>query len=248
MSRSMKGSALRSARTKSAADISENNNHKMKIGIGYCHYGIVHERFMRSLLDLIVHESARGNECQLLSAKGAYIAESRNCIVTEFLKTDANWLLFLDNDMIFAPDMLQQLLAEAVNSETYRPIVAGFYLTQYRFDDNSGVCSSWLEYNAAGKLSTIGELRANAVREVAACGMGGTLISRAVFEAVAQMFAKDDNWTWYGHDLIDGVRHGEDVTFCLRARVAGFKSYGTTSVQLGHIKTQCLDLSAIKKP
>ncbi len=208
----------------------------MNIVIGYCHYGIVHERFMQSLIDLLAYETSRGiNLIRTSSAQGAYIAECRNIIVEEFLKTDAEWLLFLDIDMTFTPDLLCVL--QSVADEGHN-IVAGFYLTQAK----GKLCASWLEYGAEGVLRTVGKIEKDKVVKLASAGMGGTLISRRVFESIE---TPGDNYRWFGHDLINGVRHGEDVTFCLRAKQAGYTPYGVTAAQLGHLKTRCLDIDAL---
>jgi hypothetical protein len=107
------------------------------------------------------------------------------------------------------------------------------------------MCSSWLEYGPTGKLQTTGAIKLGGVNEVASVGMGGTLIHRKVFEAFPDA---GDDWRWYGHDLIDGVRHGEDVTFCLRAGGLGFKCFGIGCVQMGHIKSRVLDISQLPPP
>ena len=75
--------------------------------------------------------------------------------------------------------------------------------------------------------------------ELGSCGMGCTLIHRNVFEKLQQILS-DDPWPWFGHDIIQTVRGaeraGEDVTFCKRAREAGFKIVGHCGVTVEHYK------------
>ena len=195
---------------------------------------------MQSVLDMVSHEAQRNvNILRNSSARGAYIADCRNKIVEGFLNTTAEWLLFLDIDMVFAPDLVEALLSAANDEDHERKILAGFYLTPTA----QKPCSAWLVYGPNGKLQTIGSFNVGEVKEVASVGMGGTLIHRSVLEAFP--LAADD-WRWFGHDLIDGVRHGEDVTFCLRAAGLGFKSYGVGWVQMGHIKSHVLDTAILK--
>ena len=66
------------------------------------------------------------------------------------------------------------------------------------------------------------------VTRIEACGMACTLIHREVLRAVEDANG-DDPWTWFGHDLVNGLRLSEDYTFCRRARAAGItRSTGST--------------------
>lgn len=213
-----------------------------KVVVAYCHNGTVQERFNRSLLDLLVYETSKGlRSIELCSAVGPYIEDNRNSIVVEFLKTKAEWLMFFDNDMTFTPDLMDTLFSVADN---HRRIVAGFYLT---LTDKGAMCSSWLDFGPNGTLQTMGAIKRDHLHEVASVGMGGTLIHRSVFQAISEVRSSlpPDNWIWYGRDLINGIRHGEDVTFCLRARDAGFPSWGYSRAQLGHLKSRCLTIDAL---
>lgn len=197
---------------------------------------------MQSVLNLLIREAARKQfGIQVISVKGPYIPESRNGIAKKFLETDSEWLLSVDNDMIFQPNLLEVLMDVAGSD---KKIVGGFYLTYY---ENNTPGSTWL-VEVDGKLFTVGKVENDMTVAVNAVGMGGTLIHRSVFEAVRDAYQDNDEWPWYAHDLTNGKRMGEDVTFCYRASQCGFKTYGTTKASLGHLKTKCLDLSEVLTP
>ncbi len=203
--------------------------------IGYCHNGTVRAEFHGCLIGLMLHEAKRGKlkNLQRCNVGGAYIAQNRNIIAENFLATDFEWLLFLDNDMVFNGDLLK-LLLESADANAKTPVVA------------------WLVRGPDGKLGTIPEVDCQSIIPLAACGMGGTIIHRDVFLGIRAERAsrgikpEDDDWEWFGHDLDHGQRMGEDVTFCLRAAAAGFATYGVGSIQLGHVKARHIDLSVLK--
>ena len=77
--------------------------------------------------------------------------------------------------------------------------------------------------------------------------MGFTLIHRSVLEKLAVEYA-DDPWHYFGHDIINNSHVGEDLTFCNRARKAGFSVWGHGGVLLGHTKAKTLVVSDVMNP
>ena len=216
---------------------------KHDVCVGFCHAGTVHEPFMQSMIGLLLYDANREQRIKdVQSVCGSYIAESRNLVVKEFLKTSCTWLLFFDNDVVFNPNILE--LLSALTDEQHK-IIGSFYLNYY-VDGN--LHPTWLEYNSNGDLQTVGNIENNKLINVASVGMGGTLIHRDVFETIQKRRQASDNWIWYGHDIDKkGERMGEDVTFCLRAKQYGFNTYGYTGVQLGHRKTKTVTIDDVIK-
>lgn len=212
--------------------------------IGYCHNGTIHDGFHKSLLGLLFYEMQQGRLFTLIDAKGAYIAKSRNLMVRKFLSTECEWLLSLDNDMQFEPTLLESLMDFA---RAYLPdgglvrIAAALYLN-YIAGQDASPCSTWLTHRDDGLLQTHDYSKRNGPETVASVGMGGTLIHRSVLEAMRDKYEPTDDWPWFGHDLHNGHRVGEDVSFCLRAASVGFQSWGVPSLTMGHIKTHVLNV------
>lgn len=145
---------------------------------------------------------------------GGIIARVRNDAVRWFIdETDLPWLWFVDADMKVAwytlPEMRGGIRQEG-------PCVASAATNGLVGD---GPRLTWL-HNGEHPLEAPEQLT-----EIEACGMACTLVHREVLSAVAAQHASDP-WPWFGHDIVDGKRLGEDYTFCHRAREAGYSIYG----------------------
>lgn len=214
---------------------------KTTIAVAYVSGGMVHEEFMTSLLQLYGWDS-QNRRCiaALIRHKGLYVAGLRNGVCRDFLKTKADYLFFLDTDMVFTPAQVYALLDAANPAE--QPIVSGLYFTY--FDDV--ILPVWHEHYEDGTLGTVRQIGPVA-RELAACGMGFTLIHRRVLEALDD---PKEEWPWFGHDPMQTKegphRLGEDITFCLRAAAHGFKTWGIP-IPVGHLKTRQVNIETFIK-
>lgn len=151
-------------------------------------------------------------------AFGSDRIRGRNNIVRESLEIGSEWVMFIDDDHVFQPDLLLRLLAHE------KMIVASLYLQRSlpclpvaytdRLDDD-------LTYTPL-RLSE--QPTDASLIEVRAAGTGGMLIRSEVFHAL------EDPW------FRDGAA-SEDLMFCERARDAGFQVYCDLQAQLGHCTT-----------
>lgn len=206
-----------------------------RVHLGFC-YGNIEAPFMLSVLAwerwLVAHE---GYLPGYSATKNLYIAENRNKLVEQFLaEGSADWLWVLDTDIKFAPDTCARLLEVAHPEQA--PIVAGAYWGDFEDD---GYALTWHAATPEG-LRLFRRLPEHGQPiELGSCGMGCTLIHRSAFEKLAEVH-KDDEWKWFGHDVIPGLpdRAGEDVTFCVRARAAGLRVVGHCGVVVDHYKRQ----------
>lgn len=73
--------------------------------------GYIHARTATALMAMTAAAGAAGLGLMSLTLEGSMITKSRNDIVDMALKHDADYLLFVDGDMIFPPDTLQRLLS-----------------------------------------------------------------------------------------------------------------------------------------
>ncbi len=194
--------------------------------------GLIHLPFHVSVLRTVMQQG------ELLSSVThsvhAYIPEARTNAVRMFLEGDAEWLWFLDYDLVFNPDTLPKLLE--VVDPVERPIVCGLYFI--RLNDGQ-IWPCWLEKDEDGDPRNPRTVEAGELREVFAVSMGCTMIHRSVLEKMEQA-RPDDPWPWFGHDIYHGKRSSEDMTFCMRARELGFPSYGYAGVVCDHIKTEVI--------
>jgi hypothetical protein len=195
--------------------------------------------FVASLLDLWERELPSSREklrpgVARRGVKGLYVPLNRNAVVEHFLKGDSEWLWFLDTDVSFAPDLIDYLLAVADPEK--RPIVAAIYFVQL---PGAPANTWWPAWHPAEDAPVPDRIDLGSLYELGHVGMGCTLIHRTVLERMREKYDADP-WHWFSHDIAEGPdgleRAGEDVTFCRRARAAGFSVWGL-ALPVDHHKT-----------
>jgi hypothetical protein len=214
----------------------------------FIHNGSVATCFMESFLAAFAEDAMRhsrgGHRRRLVeyqTQQGPYIQSNRSLVAKYFLRhTAAQWLWWLDNDIEFPPDSLYRLLRAAEVHEC--GILGAAYWNQYGASSESttGRYLSWLLFTDEGVRAVENLPEEVDPCEVTAVGMGCTLIHRDVVAAVDAAHPEHP-WSTFGADLLrydDGTSDvmGEDVTFCLRAQRAGYKTYGLPSLIVEHHK------------
>jgi len=207
--------------------------------IGYPHAGMVHEPFMRSLLEFQFHDVRdRGVLHSACGAMGPSITDNRNRICRRVLSCpEVQWLLFVDTDICFKPEQVYRLL------DHQQKIVTGLYFG--RPGTNEKLVPLWYECdNRIDDFNVrIVEHVAPELKPIEACGMGFCLIHRSVLEAFPN---ENDDWRWFSRDVYSSqgkhIHISEDLSFCLRARQLGFEVYGDGTLALPHIKATALTL------
>jgi GT2 family glycosyltransferase len=133
------------------------------------------------------------------------------------MEEDAEWLLMVDDDHVFAPDLLERLLSHEVD------IVAALAL---RRDEPYG---PFCFVGTAGPgVYVPADLREHApddLLQVRAVGTGAMLIRRRVFETLPA--------PWF----TISEESGEDMRFCDAAHAAGLPIHCDLGARLGHLTT-----------
>lgn len=197
------------------------------VSVGVPHRGVTDE-FFDCWSNLLV--SNQGLVAEVITVGGSLVAAARNTIVRRALAGAAEWVLQLDADMSFEPDLIVALLAHA--DATDRPIVGGLAFKVHRGGQVEPTMYR-LQTEPATHLSVVSEWQDGALVEVDATGAACLLVHRSVYE-------KLDDGThspWFDDADLAGERIGEDISFCLRARRAGFPVYVATAVEVGHVKS-----------
>lgn len=215
--------------------------------VGYLHGETVTGRFHASLMDMVLADVTgpgrilpHGGLIELES--GPNLAAGRNELVMKFLTySSADWLLMLDADGIFAPDLLERLMEVA--DEDKAPIVGGLCFSA----GTDGVLPTL--YDLVGSTEAPQPVRytewpENTMFPVFATGAACLLVHRKVLRAIRdyrdpekpRQFGFSAAYPWFQEIDFYGMRMGEDVTFCLRAGMCGFPVYVHTGIQLGHRK------------
>jgi hypothetical protein len=166
------------------------------------------------------------------------IVEARNAAVKKFLdERESEWLLWLDTDMGFAPNVIDSLLAVA-DPQT-RPVIGAlcFVQRQREVDGMGGyhcapACTIFdlVEKGILGRA----EYPINSLVQCAATGSACILIHRSVFERIRTKFGD----VWY--DRLPNVHGeglmGEDISFCIRTGAIGSPVFVHTGVKTSHLK------------
>jgi glycosyltransferase involved in cell wall biosynthesis len=220
------------------------------VTVAYIHPNEVSFSWQESLMQLIGYDM--GSECRVIAggwlSTKCYGADgipgARNVVIRQFLERDAEWLLWIDTDMGFAPDSLEQLMAVADPVE--RPIVGGLCFAQKHTDpDGMGgwrtalapTIYDWTSIPETGETGFLSRATypVNKVVRCAGTGSAFILVHRSVFEAIAEKQGP----VWYDrvpNATAGGRLMGEDLSFCLRAGSLGFPVYVHTGVRTTHHK------------
>lgn len=211
------------------------------ISVGYASPGTVATLFHESLLTLVRQDSRITHIHSFIS--GPRITSVRNDIVREFLKTENEWLLSLDTDMVFQPDLLNSLLGSA--NKAIRPVVGGLCFGGGRVNVPFPTLYTLTNpKDNGGKITrVVRDYPKDALCKVDATGAACLLIHRKVLQEMGDKY-KDmpDGYPnphpWFAESVHQGHEFGEDWTFCMRLKQMGVPLYVNTAVKLGHVKTQ----------
>jgi len=192
---------------------------------------------------------------EMCSASG--IADGRNQAAAAFLeRTDGEWLWFVDTDMGFGPDVVEQLLAVA--DPVDRPVVGALCFAHRRIRrtelraERLGIIPTlyrWVETEAEAGFAPLPSWERGAVLRVGGTGAACLLIHRSALEAVAAKYGPRSWFTPITHPTASttgGPRtFSEDLSFCLRLAACDLPLHVATGVQTTHDKGGAfLDLEA----
>lgn len=186
-----------------------------------------------------------------------YIQEARNAMANRFMQTDCTHLLFLDDDIVFDPKHVFQLL------EADKGVIAGVYPTKKIEWDlvlelakkfttgrmlEHASCKSLLLF-PPGETKVTGKDLQGPI-EVMAAPTGFMMIRRDLLEKFREHYPfRYDNERYHLLDMTaffetrfrpapDTGRMrfcGEDVDFCIRVREMGEKIWAMPTMLLGHV-------------
>lgn len=162
---------------------------------------------------------------------GPLISRARNMLLERFLRTDAEFFLMADTDIVFGPEDVRFLL------EARKPIVGALYYGILGGNPESTFPVA-LTYQGLqgepGKVLQSLDKAPDRLTRVGAVGMGLTLIQRRVVEALKPNSALN---VPFAERVYEGRHHGEDAVFCLEAKKAGYDTWLEPRARVGHIKS-----------
>lgn len=168
----------------------------------------------------------RVGECMVSFQVGSLIYTSRDRLAKQAVETGADYVFWLDSDMMFSRDTLKMLLEDRELGD----IITGIYYR--RVEPYTPVLFDKLEIDEKGCHWTGFETLPEEPFEVGGCGFGCVLMPTHIFLDVVDKFG-------LMFTPIGSV--GEDVAFCWRARQCGYKIIADPRVQLGHVGHYTID-------
>lgn len=166
--------------------------------------------------------NAKGWKLAMYQTDSVVIPKARNDCVAQAKKMNAEWLMFIDSDMVFEPNYVEMLL------EHDKDVVGGlcvkrvppFNSTVYFRQSNK----MYVPLDGADPSA----LKLNSLINVDGTGTAFLLVRMSVFDKLEQpYFAMPEG--------AEGGVLGEDLYFCEKLDKAGVEMYVDTGVMVGHL-------------
>jgi len=161
--------------------------------------------------------------------KGSLLYDNRNRLAQKAIEDGYDYILWLDSDMVFEPNILKKFINDALahdydlisgiffsRKRPYKPCV--YQHLAYVMDAESGgmipTAENYFDYPK------------DQIFEVEGFGFGAVLTK---VDAMKDILEKQ------GLPFSPRIGFGEDLSFCLKARDAGYKMYCDSRIKVGHI-------------
>ena len=192
-----------------------------KIMIAVPSMDMVSARFAQSLTTL-----KKVGQCTVSFYIGSLVYDSRNRLAAMAVEMEADYILWFDSDMIFAPDTLERMM-KVMDEHPEVDVLSGLYFR--RGHPFTPVLFSKLEEGEGGMLEFEDYIDIpDELFEVAGCGFGCVLMRT---EMLLDIAAKEGGGVWF----TPICNAGEDCAFCIRARREGYRIFCDPNIHLGHM-------------
>lgn len=229
--------------------------------LGWCHPESISGRFTNSLAALLDYDfnGARRIVGTAALQSGPRVAEARSQIVDHFGQHPAkpDWLLMLDADMVFPPDLLDQMFEHA-DPDTVPFLGALCFAGVHGARIFPTLYRAYNEEDGHVAVEPVEEYQRDALVRVGATGAACVLMHRRVFAAMrrpgpkaGEKFdptvhgfgtlpnGKENAYPWYCEGWVTnkGIAVGEDIALCRRAMQLGIPMHVHTGIKVGHVKS-----------
>ena len=173
--------------------------------------------FCRSLVNMryVGDILFRFTECSLI-----YHARTQLCRMA--LEAEADFVLWLDSDVIFPPNLMEDLMADIQGKDM---VTAIYYKRRPPFSPVIWKTTRPGILPGQGEVIAYDDFPEDGLFEIDACGFGAVLMKTGVIRDVANTF----------HETFGPIPgFGEDLSFCIRARGCGYKIWADPALKIGH--------------
>lgn len=189
----------------------------------------IRPKTVESVMRLIANNSGEYEFHCICPSEGYTVAENRNYIANQALQYDSDYLLMVDDDMIFEADLLDRLIAndKAICGVAYHSRGSVDAIKIVPSDEIMAI--SEVDKGKYINLTTETDPKYKELFECYAVGTGIILIKTSVFTQIPRP------WFEFTFDESGKCKEGEDWNFCFKAKEAGFKIYTDPTLTIGHI-------------
>lgn len=165
----------------------------------------------------------RVGDCSVAFQMGSLVYTSRNELARKAIKNDMDYVLWLDSDMVFDPDLLERMFKTLQDNNL--DMLTGLYFR--RTQPYTPVLFDKLKPKKVGwEWTDFEQIPETGLFEVGGCGFGCVLMSTEVLMSV------QGKHRYLFHPMNNG---GEDLSFCWRARDCGYKIMCDPEITCGHV-------------
>lgn len=196
---------------------------KLKITLGLATNRGFRPKTTASLLEMVAYSrDIDFHTC--LAERGYTVAENRCYIVVQAMKNNSDFILMVDDDMVFEKDTLTRLLAH--NKEV---IGVNSYSRCLPLSSTVGLMDANGEYMSPDKHTEWEMQIPNELFKAYFVGAGILLIDMKVFEKIKKPYFT------FTYDKNGQVIHGEDGSFCKKVLDVGIDVWCDGSLDIEHL-------------
>lgn len=197
------------------------NNKQVKVLVGIPTLGEIKTQTTASLIQYL---GMKQHQSVIVFREDSQLHTARNSFVWDAVSHKADYVMMIDSDVVFPPHAIDHLIAED------KDIISGLY---YGRIAPFPVVKDFVD----GNIRNPRNVSPQVITEVGAVGGGFLLIKMDVFKKLEPPFFYFGFPQEFGLNEISGPQKDidPDVTFCLKARKAGFKVFVDSHFELGHV-------------
>lgn len=213
---------------------------KDSVAIVWCDNGMVDGKFMQGVTDVMLKSGVEF--ATSLRSQGNQIARQRQTVIDYWYdKTDYEWLLWVDSDVVISPEKFK-LLWDNKDAEK-RPLITGVYFTTDNPEEPLMIpMPTVFSFVNGGDgnlgLTRVHPLPVNELIKVDAAGMGFILMHRSIVPKVREVSPENQLFMEMGR----GTKFiGEDIFFFALCDKAEVPLYCHTGALAPHMKRFSFD-------
>lgn len=166
----------------------------------------------------------RVGECRVAYLSGSLVYANRDQLAKMAMADNTDYVLWLDSDMVFDPDMMERFIADMeagydiVSCLCFRrrdPWTPVLYKTiRIGLGEDPNITEEYPDYPK------------DQIFEIDACGFGAVMVRTKVIWDMVKRFHTS---------FIPVYGFGEDISFCIRAKQMGYKIVCDSRIKVGHL-------------